>query len=118
MKKFQATVAGIAAAALLAGCTSVGIPGFGDNSGCRTIYVYRGSTGDIQPVSSCADSLPRDRLMVPETATLSATVDPEQSPVDGEQPAAQVTPVSAAALAASPVEPPASYPGPNEMLEN
>lgn len=118
MKQFHATVAGIAAAAVLAGCSSIGLPGFGENSGCRTVYVFRGSTGAIQPVSNCGDSLPRDRLMVAEPAALSATVEGGEPLAEGEQPTAPVTPVSAAARATAPAEPPAGYPGPNEMLEN
>ncbi len=116
MKKLHILMAGIASAALLAGCASVGVPGFGDNSGCRTIYVFRGSTGGIQPVSNCGDSLPRDRLMA--SAAPAAAFEAGEPLVEGEEATPALTPVSTAALATAPVEPPEGYPGPNEMLEN
>jgi tetratricopeptide (TPR) repeat protein len=111
MNKLQALMAGIAASAALAACSSVGFPGFGENSGCRTIYVYR-STGGIQPISNCG-GLPRDTLTAQKAATQALEIQPAEGPD-----AAPVTPVSAAAAATVPYDPPAGYPGPNEMLEN
>jgi hypothetical protein len=61
MNRFHALIASLAASAVLARCAGVGIPGFGDSSGCRTVYVYR-TNGGIQPISNCG-GLPRDTLM-------------------------------------------------------
>ncbi|MDP3740667.1 MAG: hypothetical protein Q8R02_24990 [Hyphomonadaceae bacterium] len=117
MKKLHALMAGIASATFLAACAGIGAPGFGDGgSGCRTVYVYR-STGGIQPISNCGGGLPRDTLTAQKVAPalLERLAEPGQ---ENAAPATPPTPVSAAAQATAPVEPPASYPGPNEMLEN
>mgnify|MGYP003507863011 FL=1 len=78
MKKLHSLMAGIAAAGLLAACASgIGVPGFGDGSGCRTIYVYR-STGGIQPISNCGGGgLPRDMLTA-QKATMAAQAEREE----------------------------------------
>lgn len=119
MKKLQSLMAGIAAAGLLAACANgIAVPGFGDGSGCRTIYVYR-STGGIQPISNCGGGgLPRDTLTA-QKATMAAQAEREEELQPGQEPAAPVTPVSTAALSTKPYEGPAAgYPGANEMLEN
>ena len=38
------------ATALLSACASMGVPGFGDAGGCRTVYVFTG--GGVQPVKT------------------------------------------------------------------
>jgi len=117
MKKLHSLMAGIAAAGLLAACANgIGVPGFGDGSGCRTVYVYR-TTGGIQPISNCG-GLPRDMLTA-QKATMSVQAEREQVLEPGQEPAAPVTPVSQAALSTKPYDAPATgYPGANEMLEN
>jgi tetratricopeptide (TPR) repeat protein len=110
MNKLHALLAGIAASAVLASCTTMGLPGFGDPAGCRTIYVYR-SNGGIQPISSCG-GLPRDTLTA-QKSTQSLEIQSAEDP-DTAAP----TPVSAAAAATAPYDPPAGYAGPNDMLEN
>lgn len=120
--------AGVAFAALLAGCAEVGGPGFGQQAGCKTVYVFRpgagGGIGVVQPMSTC-NGVPRDRLdarialaaaqLAPEQETASADgqpADPAAAPV-------AVKPISAAAEATRPAFPPETpYAGPNEMLEN
>jgi tetratricopeptide (TPR) repeat protein len=120
MKKLHSLMAGAAAAGLLAACASgLAVPGFGDGSGCRTVYVYR-STGGIQPISNCgAGGLPRDTLTAQKASPTSLEVQRETPTPEGQEQAAPVTPVSQAALATRPYEAPkAAYPGANEMLEN
>ncbi len=127
MNRFHGLMAGIAATALLASCaTGMAVPGFGDGSGCRTIYVYR-STGGIQPISNCgAGALPRDTLSKTLMAKSATPQSPASAQLEGQSgnvlqdadAAAQVTPVSKAALSTAPYDvPPAGYPGANEMLE-
>jgi tetratricopeptide (TPR) repeat protein len=99
------------ATAILAGCTTgFPVPGFGDASGCRTIYVYRG--GGVQPVSNCGGGgVPRDTLT-------AQRVTPQGFVAESEDPNAPVvTPVSAAAKATAPYDQ-VTYPGANEMIEN
>jgi len=123
MTKFNGLMAGIALAALAAACTTtgLGVPGFGDSaSGCRTIYVYRG--GGIQPVSNCSGGgggVPRELRAKSVQPQALASLQ-EDAPVLQDANAPQpVTPVSLAAKATAPVEPPKDgYPGANEMLEN
>jgi tetratricopeptide (TPR) repeat protein len=118
MKTLHALMTGIATAALLMGCASVGVPGFGDGSGCRTVYVYR-STGGIQPISNCGGGLPRDTLTAQKAAPAALEVQREEPLQPGQEAAAPVTPISPAALATKPYDSPANpYPGANEMLEN
>jgi tetratricopeptide (TPR) repeat protein len=117
--KFRLFLA-VSAAAALAGCASVGVPGFGDASGaCRTVYVFTG--GGVQAINSCG-ALPREDL-APKTM-LSLAPPQRETEVDlaaPSDPAAQpltVTSVSTAARATAPYEKPAGpYPGANEMLE-
>jgi tetratricopeptide (TPR) repeat protein len=112
MNRFHALMASLAASAVLASCAGVGIPGFGDSSGCRTVYVYR-TNGGIQPISNCG-GLPRDTLMAQGARTQGLDVQSADGPES-----APVTPVSAAAAATAPYDPvETGYPGPNEMLEN
>jgi tetratricopeptide (TPR) repeat protein len=116
MNKLHSLMAGIAAAALLAACASVGVPGFGDGaSGCRTVYVFR-PTGGVQPISNCG-GLPRDTLTA-QRSTLSVEAVREEPLAEGQEAAAPVTPVSQTALATKPYDSPvAPYAGANEMLE-
>ncbi len=100
------------ATAILSACAAVGVPGFGDNGGCRTVYVYRAG-GGIQPISNCG-GLPRDTIMAQKATALQLEV--EGAPAADAAPVA--TPVSAAAKATAPYDKPAGYPGANEMLEN
>jgi tetratricopeptide (TPR) repeat protein len=122
MKPVLPLLSGIALAALAAACTTtgLGLPGLGDASGCRTVYVYRG--GGIQPVSNCGGSaVPRDELRTKSVQPQAlASLEEGQPPVlqDANAPA-PVTPISLAAKETQPAEPPKDgYPGANEMLEN
>src|SRR6185295_18630080 len=121
MIRIHALMAGLAASALLAACDTIAVPGFGDGSGCRTIYVYR-TNGGIQPISNCG-GLPRDTLLAkvaPQSVAPQSAeaAQPLQEGAPAAPAAAVVTPISAAAKATSPYDPPATpYPGPNEMLE-
>ncbi len=105
------------ATAMLSACASMGVPGFGDAGGCRTVYVFTG--GAVQPVNSCG-AVPRETMMA-QKAMISAQpldlepVDPAAAPAE---PAPVVTPVSAAAEATAPREAPAGYRGANGMIEN
>ena len=105
------------ATALLSACASMGVPGFGDAGGCRTVYVFTG--GAVQPVNSCG-AVPRETMMA-QKAMISAQpldlepVDPAAAPAD---PAPVVTPVSEAAAATAPRDTPAQYAGANAMIEN
>jgi tetratricopeptide (TPR) repeat protein len=124
MQKLHGLMAGIAMAALAAACTTqgLGIPGFGESGGCKTIYVYR-SNGGIQPISNCggSDGLPRDTLRA-QRAAPQALAELKQ---DGEAPVLQdanaepvATPVSAAAKATAPYDAPEHpYASANEMIE-
>lgn len=117
--KLRHLLAGVALGAL-AGCAAgggMGIAGFGDANGCRTVYVFRPGIGDgagaVQPVNSCGN-LPRDSLApvskLAQTREAGATDDaPAPTPVSISAPAEQTRPVYAPAEA---------YPGPDEMLEN
>jgi tetratricopeptide (TPR) repeat protein len=98
------------ATALLSACASLGVPGFGEAGGCRTVYVVIG--GGVQPVSNCG-GLPRDNAM----KTMMAVVDPAAAPVT--DPAAPVvTKASAAAVATAPYEKPEEpYTSPQAMIE-
>ena len=118
MKKLHALMAGIAAAAMLSACAGVGVPGFGENSGCRTVYVFKPSTGGVQPISNCGDSLPRDTMMAQRAAPIERETEAGEPAVEGQAPEPIPTPVSVAARATAPFEPPAGYPGANEMIEN
>lgn len=100
------------ATAVLSACASVGVPGFGDAGGCRTVYVVIG--GGVQPVSNCG-GLPRENAA---PKTMMAMADPQAAPAD-EPAAPEVTPVSAGALATAPYEAPAKpYASPQEMIAN
>lgn len=108
------------ATAVLAACTSMGVPGFGEN-GCRTVYVFTG--GGVQPMNSCG-MLPREdvapkTMMALAQPQLETPVDPDAPPADpAVRPPAPVTPVSAAAKATAPYDKPiGGYPGANEMIE-
>lgn len=108
-----ALILAASATALLAACSSMGVPGFGDAGGCRTVYVFSG--GVVQPMSSCG-GVPRDTLMA-QNATIAA------APLDAADPDAApevvVTPVSAAALATAPFDGPSEpYATPMAMIEN
>ena len=97
------------ATAILSACTSMGVPGFGDAGGCRTVYVVIG--GGVQPVSNCG-GLPRDNAM----KTMMAAADPAAAPVDPAAPVA--TKASAGAMATAPYEKPlAPYANPQAMIE-
>src|SRR5688572_9802238 len=85
MKKLHAQVAGIAAAAMLSACAGVGMPGFGENSGCRTVYVFKPSTGGIQPISNCGDSLPRDTMMAQRAAPIERQPEAGAPAAEGEE---------------------------------
>ena len=90
MKKLHALMAGIAAVVVLSACAGVGVPGFGENSGCRTVYVFKPSTGGVQPISNCGDSLPRDTMMaparcpIPQLATSVTRVQTRRGAHDGQ----------------------------------
>ena len=102
------------ATAMLSACASMGVPGFGDAGGCRTVYVFTG--GAVQPVNSCG-AVPRETIMA-QKAMISAQP-LELEPVDpAAAPEPVVTPVSAAAEATAPRETPGAYPGANAMIEN
>jgi tetratricopeptide (TPR) repeat protein len=117
MNKLHSLMAGIAAAALLGACGTVGVPGFGDGaSGCRTVYVFR-PNGGVQPISNCG-GLPRDTLMAQKAAPAAVSIERAEPLQEGQEAAAPVSPVSKAALATKPYDPPtAPYAGANEMLE-
>lgn len=103
------------ATALLSACASLGVPGFGDAGGCRTVYVVVG--GGVQPVSNCG-GLPRDTL---SRSTMTAAVDAVPlEEVDPDAPAqVVVTEVSDAAKATAPYETPERpYASPQQMIEN
>lgn len=96
------------ATAILSACTSMGVPGFGDAGGCRTVYVVIG--GGVQPVSNCG-GLPRDNAM----KTMMAAADPAAA-VDPAAPVA--TKASAGAVATAPYEKPLTpYANPQAMIE-
>jgi tetratricopeptide (TPR) repeat protein len=116
MMKRQKTRLMIAAwaAVLLSACAGVGVPGFGDAGGCRTVYVFTG--GGVQPMSSCG-ALPRDTLSTQRAMISAQPV--EDAPVDPAAALARpVTPASTAAVTTAPFDPPASYASPNAMIEN
>jgi len=100
------------ATALLSACVQLGVPGFGEAAGCRTVYVL--TSGGVQPVSNCG-GLPRDTLAKTLSAQAGAPV-----AVDGpEASVPAVNPVSAAALATAPYEAPQTpYASPQEMIAN
>jgi tetratricopeptide (TPR) repeat protein len=101
------------ASALLSACASIGVPGFGDAGGCRTVYVVVG--GGVQPVSNCG-GLPRDTL---GAKRMMAAVDPLGATEIDAEPAPVVTPISDAAEATAPYEAPERpYASPQEMIEN
>ena len=109
------------ASALLAACTSMGVPGFGDAGGCRTVYVFTG--GAVHPVNSCG-GVPREKatmmaqrsLVAPQSVNASA--DPDALVDPAAAPAPVVTLASAAAEATAPSEAPlAPYASPNAMIE-
>lgn len=110
-------VLAVSATALLSACASMGVPGFGDAGGCRTVYVFTGGT--VHPVSSCG-GVPREQtlmaqksLVAPQAVELGEPTDPAAAPPP------VVTPVSAAARATAPMEAlPAPYANPNYMIEN
>ena len=107
------------ATAVLAACTSMGVPGFGEN-GCRTVYVFTG--GGVQPMNSCGmvpreDAAPKTMMALAQPQ-LETPADPDAPPADPAVQPAPVTPVSAAAKATAPYDKPlGGYPGANEMLE-
>ena len=109
------------ATAMLSACVSMGVPGFGDAGGCRTVYVFTG--GAVQPVNSCG-AVPRETIMA-QKAMIQAEpleplepLDPGAAPTDpAAPPPPVVTPVSAAAEATAPHDP-QQYPGANAMVEN
>ena len=103
------------ATALLSACTSLGVPGFGDAGGCRTVYVVVG--GGVQPVSNCG-GLPRDTLS--KSTMMAASDSAPLQEVDPDAPAAVVvTTISDAAMATAPYEKPAyPYARPQAMIEN
>lgn len=114
------------AAAVLAGCSSTGFPGFGDSSGgCRTVYVFTG--GSVKPMNTCGE-LPRDTLstkmalaepQVEKLATPQSTPDGETQPEGEPEEELVVSPISDAAKATAPLDQSlARYPGANEMIEN
>lgn len=107
---------------MLSACASMGVPGFGDAGGCRTVYVFTG--GKVQPVNSCG-AVPRETMMAQKAMISSAPlelepVDPDAAPATDADagPGPEVTPVSAAAAATAPHELPAPYANPNAMIEN
>lgn len=112
------------ATAVLAACTSMGVPGFGEN-GCRTVYVFTG--GGVQPMNSCGmvpreDAAPKTLMaeVQPQLETTVENADPD-APAADPAPARRiepVTPASAAAKATAPYQKPlAPYPGANDMVE-
>ncbi len=112
------------ATAILSACASVGVPGFGDAGGCRTVYVVTG--GGVQPISNCG-GLPRDNVMQRSMMAavdpaplepLAAPADPAAAPaIDPAAPV--VTAASEAALATAPYEKPAKpYATPQDMIES
>lgn len=111
------------ATAVLAACTSMGVPGFSEN-GCRTVYVFTG--GGVQPMNSCGmvpreDAAPKTQMALaqPQVETpLVEDADPDAPAVDPARRVEPVTPVSAAAKATAPYQKPlAPYPGANDMIE-
>ena len=100
------------ATAILSACATMGVPGFGDAGGCRTVYVFTG--GVVRPVNSCG-GIPRDTMMAQRSLVAPQSVelvDPAAAP------APVATPVSAAAHATAPAEAmPAPYASPNAMIE-
>lgn len=102
------------ATAILSACASIGVPGFGDAGGCRTVYVLTG--GGVQPVSNCG-GLPRDTL---GARTMMAGIDAAPLEIDSDAPAAPVvTPISDVAAATAPYEKPERpYATPQEMIES
>jgi tetratricopeptide (TPR) repeat protein len=97
------------ATAILSACSSLGVPGFGDAGGCRTVYVVIG--GGVQPVSNCG-GLPRDNAM----KTMMAVAEPAAAATDPAAPV--VTKASAGAMATAPYEKPAQpYANPQAMIE-
>lgn len=110
--KFRLILAA-SATALLSACATGGVPGFGDASGCRTVYVFSG--GAVRPINSCG-GIPRESTLMAQKSLVAPqsvdAVDPAAAP------APMPTPVSAAALATAPSEAPlAPYASPNEMVE-
>jgi tetratricopeptide (TPR) repeat protein len=111
------------ATAVLAACSSMGVPGFSEG-GCRTVYVFTG--GGVQPMNSCG-ALPREEraaktLMAEAKPQLEAPLvenaDPDAPAVDPAKRVEPVTPASAAALATAPhMKRLAPYPGANDMIE-
>ncbi len=101
------------ATALLSACAAMGVPGFGDAGGCRTVYVLSG--GAIQPVNTCG-GVPRDTMMAERSLVAPQLVEE----VDPDAPAeAVVMPVSAAAQATAPYEAPETpYATPTDMIAN
>ncbi len=113
--KFRLILAA-SATAILAACSSIGVPGFGETGGCRTIYVVTG--GGVQPISNCG-GLPRDGLAAKSLMASAADIQPLDL-ADPDAPAApEITPVSQAALATAPYEAPEGpYASPQAMIEN
>lgn len=105
------------ATALLTACASMGVPGFGDAGGCRTVYVFTGGT--VHPVSSCG-GVPREETLMAQRAMIAPQSVDAEAPADPATALAPVvTPVSAAARATAPAEKPlAPYATPNLMIEN
>jgi tetratricopeptide (TPR) repeat protein len=100
------------ATVLMSACTSMGIPGFGDAGGCRTVYVFTGGT--VHPVNSCG-GIPRDTIMAQRSLIAPQSVEPVDP---AAAPAPVPTPVSASAQATAPAEAPlAPYASPNAMIE-
>jgi tetratricopeptide (TPR) repeat protein len=109
------------ATAILAACTTIGVPGFGDASGgCRTVYVFTG--GGVQPVNTCG-AVPRESaapkaMMAMAQPQAETPADPDAPPADPAAQPAPVTPISAAAAATAPYDKAlANYAGGNEMIE-
>ena len=100
------------ATAILSACTTMGVPGFGDAGGCRTVYVFTG--GVVRPVNSCG-GIPRDTMMAQRSLVAPQSAD-LVDPAAALAPVA--TPLSAAAQATAPAEAmPAPYASPNAMIE-
>lgn len=110
-QKFRLILAA-SASALLTACAGMGVPGFGEAGGCRTVYVFTG--GGVQPVSSCG-GVPRE-TMTAQRAMISSVPVEEADPDAPAAPA--VIPVSAAAEATAPYDAPPPYASPNAMIEN
>ncbi len=110
------------ATAVLAACTSLGAPGFGEG-GCRTVYVFTG--GGVQPMNSCGmvpreDAAPKTLMaeIQPQLETADESADPNAPAANPARRIEPVTPISAAAKATAPYEKPrAPYPGANDMIE-